>query len=86
MDNLRNRVDVTVEFFDCITVLCSGLPNFERICKFASPRAIVLFLNTLGKMFDEVVRYFDIYRVQHNNATYIVSPSCAKIDYSCLHY
>lgn len=52
--------------FSQISILFTGLENFDAICKFRNPLEVVILLNRLFKCFDGLVEKHNVYKVRKN--------------------
>jgi Adenylate and Guanylate cyclase catalytic domain len=73
VDDLRNRVEICAEAFDCVTLMFTDLPEFQDICENSDPLSIISFLTSVYSVFDQVTPYFDVYKVEIVNDSYVVS-------------
>ena len=56
----------TPQEFSQISVLFTGLENFDAICKLRNPLEVVILLNRLFKCFDSLVEKHNVYKVCRN--------------------
>ena len=60
---LKSNGYATPQEFSQISILFTGLENFEAICKFRNPLEVVVLLNKLFKCFDGLVEKHHVYKV-----------------------
>lgn len=60
---LKESGAATPQEFSQISILFTGLENFEKICKHHNPLEVVILLNRLFKCFDGLVEKHHVYKV-----------------------
>lgn len=63
----------TPQEFSQISILFTGLENFDSICKFRNPLEVVVLLNKLFKCFDGLVEKHHVYKVCRDWAGILIS-------------
>ena len=61
---LKGNGYATPQEFSQISILFTGLENFDAICKLRNPLEVVVLLNRLFKCFDSLVEKHHVYKVQ----------------------
>ncbi|KII74170.1 Atrial natriuretic peptide receptor 1 [Thelohanellus kitauei] len=81
IQSLRAGVEVPTLHFENVTVLFSDIVNFDSICHQLAPFEIVNYLDELYSVFDEVIDYYRVYKVETIADQYVVvSGIPTKID------
>ena len=70
----RKHRAVQPERFDSATILFSDIPVFTEIISRCSLMEIIGFLNNVHSAFDQIVRQFNVYKVETINESYVVCP------------
>ncbi|XP_055332314.1 atrial natriuretic peptide receptor 1-like [Paramacrobiotus metropolitanus] len=70
---LRNKEPLSAESFDSVSILFSDLPVFAKLVMKCSPLEVIDLLNRTHSAFDEVVPYYDAYKVETINDSYMIS-------------
>ncbi|XP_055354235.1 atrial natriuretic peptide receptor 2-like [Paramacrobiotus metropolitanus] len=70
---LRNKEPLNAESFDSVSILFSDLPVFAKLVMKCSPLEVIDLLNRTHSAFDEVVPYYDAYKVETINDSYMIS-------------
>lgn len=64
---LKGNGYATPQEFSQISILFTGLENFDAICKFRNPLEVVILLNRLFVRFDSLVEKHHVYKVHEPN-------------------
>ncbi|XP_055338429.1 atrial natriuretic peptide receptor 1-like [Paramacrobiotus metropolitanus] len=70
---LRNKESIPAESFDSVTLLFSDIPAFVEILARNTPMDIVNLLNATHSAFDEIVPFYDAYKVETINDSYMIA-------------
>lgn len=87
VDQLKQQKTTAAEYFECVTIFFSDVVGFSDYCARYSPIHVVELLNSLYRLFDDVITHYDVYKVETINDSYMVSSGELKNDYGvCLIY
>ena len=76
-DRLKNNSKIKSEFFKSVTIMFSSIVEFTKLTIEYSPMELIGMLNYLYKYLDEKIDYYDVYKVETINDTYmLVSGKC----------
>lgn len=73
VERLRTNGDVSPRMFDTVTIYFSDIDGFGDFAARSSPYEVIVFLNNVYSTFDNILRNFDVYKVETINDSYVVS-------------
>lgn len=73
VDQLKQQKTTAAEYFECVTIFFSDVLGFSDYCSRYSPIHVVELLNSLYRLFDDVITHYDVYKVETINDSYMVS-------------
>ncbi|XP_055348036.1 atrial natriuretic peptide receptor 2-like [Paramacrobiotus metropolitanus] len=75
VNSLRNKHTVVAEYFECVTLSFSDIPQFGSVVVQCAPLQTIVLLNAVYSVFDSILPRFDVYKVETIGDSYLAAES-----------